>query len=121
MNYNFDNNSPIYLQLVSTIKNDIISSRIKPGEKLLSIRDLALLYKVNPNTVQKALSELESINLIYPERTNGKYVTNDISLIAKYKEGYATSITEDYLTKMTSLGYDITEINKYLNNRKGEK
>ena len=119
MNYNFDNNIPIYLQLVSLIKNDIIKGALSPGEKLPSIRDLAITYKVNPNTVSKALSELENISLIYTERTNGKYVSSDISLINKYKEEYATSLTEDYINKMINLGYNKEEINKYIM-KKGE-
>lgn len=120
MNYNFDNNIPIYLQLVSLIKNDIIKGALSPGEKLPSIRDLAITYKVNPNTVGKALSELENISLIYTERTNGKYVSSDISLINKYKEEYATSLTEEYINKMINLGYSKEEINKYIM-KKGEK
>lgn len=120
MNYNFDNNIPIYLQLVSLIKNDIIKGTLSPGEKLPSIRDLAVTYKVNPNTVGKALSELENINLIYTERTNGKYVSSDISLINKYKEEYAASLTEEYINKMINLGYNKEEINKYIM-KKGEK
>lgn len=119
MNYNFDNNVPIYLQLVSLIKNDIIKGALSPGEKLPSIRDLAITYKVNPNTVSKALSELENISLIYTERTNGKYVSSDISLINKYKEEYATSLTEEYINKMINLGYNKEEINKYIM-KKGE-
>lgn len=119
MNYNFDNNIPIYLQLVSLIKNDIIKGALSPGEKLPSIRDLAITYKVNPNTVSKALSELENISLIYTERTNGKYVSSDISLINKYKEEYAASLTEDYINKMINLGYNKEEINKYIM-KKGE-
>ena len=120
MNYNFDNNIPIYLQLVSLIKDDIIKGALSPGEKLPSIRDLAITYKVNPNTVGKALSELENISLIYTERTNGKYVSSDISLINKYKEEYATSLTEEYINKMINLGYSKEEINKYIM-KKGEK
>lgn len=120
MNYNFDNNIPIYLQLVSLIKNDIIKGTLSPGEKLPSIRDLAITYKVNPNTVGKALSELENISLIYTERTNGKYVSSDIYLINKYKEEYATSLTEEYINKMINLGYNKEEINKYIM-KKGEK
>lgn len=120
MNYNFDNNVPIYLQLVSLIKNDIIKGALSPGEKLPSIRDLAITYKVNPNTVSKALSELENISLIYTERTNGKYVSSDISLINKYKEEYATSLTEEYINKMINLGYNKEEVNKYIM-KKGEK
>ncbi len=119
MNYNFDNNIPIYLQLVSLIKNDIIKGTLSPGEKLPSIRDLAITYKVNPNTVSKALSELENISLIYTERTNGKYVSSDISLINKYKEEYAASLTEEYINKMINLGYNKEEINKYIM-KKGE-
>ena len=119
MNYNFDNNIPIYLQLVSLIKNDIIKGALSPGENLPSIRDLAITYKVNPNTVSKALSELENISLIYTERTNGKYVSSDISLINKYKEEYATSLTEEYINKMINLGYNKEEINKYIM-KKGE-
>ncbi len=120
MNYNFDNNIPIYLQLVSLIKNDIIKGALSPGEKLPSIRDLAITYKVNPNTVSKALSELENISLIYTERTNGKYVSSDISLINKYKEEYAASLTEEYINKMINLGYNKEEVNKYIM-KKGEK
>ena len=119
MNYNFDNNIPIYLQLVSLIKNDIIKGALSPGEKLPSIRELAITYKVNPNTIGKALSELENISLIYTERTNGKYVSSDTSLINKYKEEYATSLTEDYINKMINLGYNKEEINKYIM-KKGE-
>lgn len=120
MNYNFDNNIPIYLQLVSLIKNDIIKGTLSPGEKLPSIRDLAITYKVNPNTISKALSELENISLIYTERTNGKYVSSDISLINKYKEEYAASLTEEYINKMINLGYNKEEVNKYIM-KKGEK
>lgn len=120
MNYNFDNNIPIYIQLVSLIKNDIIKGALSPGEKLPSIRDLAITYKVNPNTVSKALSELENISLIYTERTNGKYVSSDISLINKYKEEYAASLTEEYINKMINLGYNKEEVNKYIM-KKGEK
>ena len=81
MEYNFDNERPIYIQLVEMLKIEIISGRIKSGEKLPSVRDFAMKAKVNPNTMQKALSELERENLIYTERTNGKYVTDDNNLI----------------------------------------
>ena len=75
---------------------------------------------MNPNTVSKALSELENISLIYTERTNGKYVSSDISLINKYKEEYAASLTEEYINKMINLGYNKEEVNKYIM-KKGEK
>ena len=62
---NFDNNIPIYLQLVNEIKLYIISGRLKPGDRLLSVREFALHFKVNPNTICKALSILENEKLIY--------------------------------------------------------
>ena len=83
--FKFDNNTPIYIQLVEQLKIDIISGQLKSGERLPSVRDLALQNKVNPNTMQKALVELEELNLIYTERTNGKYVTEDTKLIEKHK------------------------------------
>ena len=79
----FDNNIPIYIQLVDKLKIYIISDKIKVGERLPSVRELAMQLKVNPNTVQRALGELENLKLIYTERTNGKYVTTDKNLINK--------------------------------------
>ena len=86
MEYNFDNIRPIYIQIIEYVKLDIISNRLKKGDKIPSVREYALQMKVNPNTVQKALVELERDGLIYTERTNGKYVTNDDALINKIKE-----------------------------------
>ena len=83
---NFDNNIPIYIQIVETVKIQIISGILEPGERLLSVREMALQMKVNPNTIQKALQELEELKLIYTERTNGKFITTDEKLIKKYKE-----------------------------------
>ena len=77
----FETNTPIYIQLVEEIIISVISGNLKPGEKLPSVREFSLQKKVNPNTMQKALAELENLNLIYTERTNGKYVTNDIKII----------------------------------------
>ena len=114
MRINFDNNLPIYLQIVEKIKIDIISGNLKSGSRIDSVRDLALFYKVNPNTMQRALMELESIGLIYTERTNGKFVTEDVSLIKKYKNEYANRVTNEYINSMYSIGYTDDEILKYL-------
>lgn len=114
---NFDNNMPIYIQLVDELKLEIISGKLKPGDKLLSVREYAFKLKVNPNTMQKALVELENINLIYTERTNGKYVTSDIKLIEKYKNSYAKEIIDKYFNSMYSLGISKEVAIKYI---KGE-
>lgn len=121
MKLDFDNNIPIYIQLVDIIKMDIISGNIIPGEKLSSIRDLSLKYKVNPNTIQKAMNELENLKLIYTERTNGKYVTSDKELINGFKENYARMISKNYINNMIDMGYNIEDIIKYIKTDKGDK
>ena len=121
MNFEFDNNIPIYVQLVEQIKVYIISGKIKPGERLLSVRDLALEFKVNPNTVQKALVELENLKLIYTERTNGRFVTLDQELIDMYKSKYADELSCKYFFNMKNIGYDITEAISYLKRLGGDK
>ena len=75
MNYNFDSERPIYLQIIDFIKNQIINGTLKSGDKIPSVRELALTFKVNPNTIVKALYFLETEKLIYTDRTNGKFVT----------------------------------------------
>lgn len=109
MNFEFDNNIPIYIQLVEQLKKYIISGKFKSGERLPSVRDLALQTKVNPNTMQKALAELEQIGLIYTERTNGKFVTENQELIDKYKIEYANQISNKYFLSMQSIGFDKKE------------
>lgn len=115
MNFDFDNNIPIYIQLVEQIKISIISGAIKSGERLLSVRELALKYKVNPNTVQRALMELENAGLIYTERTNGKFVTNDKELIQKHKMDYAFELSTKYLNSMKNIGFLKNDSINYLN------
>ena len=114
MKFEFDNNIPIYIQLVEQLKKYIISGKISSGEKLPSVRELALRTKVNPNTMQKALIELEELGLIYTERTNGKFVTTDQKLIDKYKKEYADTLSNNYFSNMESIGFDKNEVIKYL-------
>lgn len=106
----FNNSVPIYLQIVSEIKKQIISGKLIPGERIPSVRELALTYKVNPNTMQKALIELEENGLIKTERTNGKFVTEDENIINKIKNDYADNLTQNYLSEMISLGITKQEI-----------
>lgn len=117
MKFEFDNNIPIYVQLVEQMKIYIISGKLTPGERLPSVRDLALQSKVNPNTMQKALVELEELKLVYTERTNGKFVTNDEKLIDKYKQNYARELSNKYFLSMEDIGFDKNQAINYL---KGE-
>lgn len=114
MNFVFDNDRPIYIQLVEQLQIYIISGKIKSGEKLPSVRELALKTKVNPNTMQKALVELEDLKLIYTERTNGKYVTKDQRLLDKFKDKYAKEKTKKYIDEMKELGFIKNEIIDFL-------
>ena len=114
MAYIFDNERPIYIQLVEIIRVQIVSGKFQKGQKIPSVRELALTMKVNPNTMQKALVELENEKLIYTERTNGKYVTEDESLIEKVKKELAKEKVNNYLNSMNDIGISYDEAIKYL-------
>lgn len=109
MNTEFSNDIPIYIQLLSKIKAAIIKGEFNCGEKLPSVREFAQIFKVNPNTMQKALSDLEFEGLIYTERTNGKYVTYNADLIKKIKERQAEDIVRHYLNEMQKIGFTNNE------------
>lgn len=120
MEFIFDNERPIYIQLVEQIRFEIISGRLTKGEKIPSVRELALKVKVNPNTVQKALAQLERDNLIYTERTNGKYVTEDENVIQKFKADVINDKVGGFVADMKNIGISSTEIIEYLQNRERE-
>lgn len=111
--FEFNNEQPIYIQLVEQLKIKIISGKLQSGERLPSVRELAMITKVNPNTMQKALAELEDSGLIYTERTNGKFVTTDTALIEKIKQEYARSIIEKYLKNLADIGIDRKTAEEY--------
>ena len=109
MEYQFTNDKPIYLQLMEMFIIDIVSGELQKGERLESVRDLAIKAKVNPNTMQKALQELEDQQLIFTERTNGKFVTEDQKLIAKYKKQLAVAAAKAYLAEAQKIGVSFEE------------
>lgn len=116
----FDQNVPIYLQLVEKIRFRIISGELSPGERVLSVREWALQERVNPNTMQKALSELEDEGLIVTERTNGKFVTDDLEAISQCKKDEAERLAAEFLEKMNQIGFDADEVMQYIAYLKGE-
>lgn len=116
----FDQNVPIYLQLVEQIRYCIISGELAPGERVLSVREWALQEKVNPNTMQKALMELETEGLLLTERTNGKFVTTDLDLILSCKKKEAEKIARAYYDKMKRIGFDFEGAMHSLEELKGE-
>ena len=120
MEYIFDNERPIYIQLVEMIRIDIVSGKFEKGQRLPSVRELALMMKVNPNTMQKALAELEDEKLIYTERTNGKYVTEDEKLIEKVKKKLAQEKVNNYLNSMKNIGINYELAIQYLQELGGQ-
>ena len=114
MEYIFDNERPIYIQLVEKLKAQIVSGELKRSERIPSVRELALTARVNPNTMQKALTELENEGLVYTERTNGKFVTNNRELIEQLKKELAKEKVNNYLSNMKNIGIGYEEALKYL-------
>lgn len=105
MKWELKSDRPIYTQLLEEMKRRIIVGYYVPGEKLLAVRDLAQEAKVNPNTMQKALSELERQGLVFAVRTTGRYITEDTELIEATKKEFATHHVKLYYEEMKSLGY----------------
>ena len=81
MGFDFKSDMPIFLQIIEHIKMNIISGEYLPNDRLASVRELSFQFGVNPNTIQKALGELEDMGLIRTDSTNGKYITSDIVVI----------------------------------------
>lgn len=110
MSWEFDNERSIYSQLVEQIQSRISTGQYEPGSKLSSVRDLAAEAGVNPNTMQKALSELERMGLVYSKRTSGRFVTDDQERIAQMKKESAKEAIHIFLQQMENLGIEKEEI-----------
>ncbi|MCI8851873.1 MAG: GntR family transcriptional regulator [Lachnospiraceae bacterium] len=109
-----DDSRPIYLQLANKIQSDIISGIYRPGDKLPSVRDLAMDAAVNPNTMQKALMELERGGLIYTQRTSGRYISEDTQKMKSIKESIAREQIQQFLKSMWQLGFEKQEILQFM-------
>ena len=109
-----DDTRPIYLQIEDLIKTNIIAGVYQPGQKLPSVRDLAAEASVNPNTMQKALTELERSGLVYTQRTSGRFITEDISKMTELKEQLAREQTQLFLKNMEQLGLSRDDIRRLL-------
>lgn len=110
MSWTLDNDRPIYLQLMERIQRDIIAGVYQPGDKLPSVRNLALEAAVNPNTMQKALSELERSGLVYSQRTSGRFITEDTEMLTQMKKELATEHIQEFFQKMEQLGFSRAEL-----------
>lgn len=115
MAWELDNDRPIYLQIMERIERDIISGRYQAGEKLPSVRELAMEAAVNPNTMQKALQELERNGLVYAQRTSGRFITEDEALLKQTRKSIAEQQIEGFLNTMKQLGFTTKEVIDLLN------
>lgn len=122
MSWDLKSNQPIYTQLLEMIQLKIISGFYSAGGKLPSVRELASEAAVNPNTMQKALSELERSGLIYSQRTAGRFITEDADMIHKLREQIAAEQISVFFKRMEELGFSKKEtVSLILNEKKGEE
>ena len=122
MPWELSNDRPIYLQLMERIQMDIVSGKYHAGDKLPSVRDLAIEAAVNPNTMQKALSELERVGLVYSQRTSGRFIDEDKTMIYELKQHLANEHILEFFEKMKQLGFREEEALQLMEERiKGEK
>ena len=110
MSWSFSNDKPIFQQLKDIIILEIISGRYKPGDRLEAVRDLAVTTGVNPNTMQRALAEIESTGIIYTKRGDGRYVTENTEIISEIRKTYVTGKTRDFIKRLKTLGLNEKEI-----------
>ncbi|MET3634267.1 GntR family transcriptional regulator [Streptococcus sp. SGI.013] len=122
MVWKFDEKSPIYLQIADRIKLQIISQELVAGDQLPTVRELAELAGVNPNTMQRAFAHLEQDGMVFSNRTAGRYVTENQDLIARERHRVAEAELDAFVSKMGKIGFSkheiITELESYL---KGER
>lgn len=109
MDWEIKSDRPVYLQLMEKIQFDVVSGIYKAGGSIPSVRELAANAGVNPNTMQKALSELEKKGLLHAKATSGRFVTSDAELIQTIREDIARNKAISYLENVKNLGYSVDE------------
>ena len=120
MEWKFRSDLPIYSQLVEQIKLGIVSGKLLPGERLMSVRDMATEAGVNPNTMLRALQELERDGMVYSQRTAGRFVTENMQVIERAKKKFAEEQIRSFLEAMKKLGYQWEEILALLKEKEEE-
>lgn len=121
MQWQFSNDAPIYIQLIQQVKVGIVTGAFPPGERLPSVRDMATEAGVNPNTMQRALAELERDGLVYSQRTAGRFVTEDNTMINTAKRSLAERHVKTFLEAMLRLGFRKDEIIDLISKEFGEE
>lgn len=117
MDFQFNDTMPIYVQLIDKFKIAIATNHFKSGERLPSVRELSTKMRVNPNTIQRALSELENDELIFTKRTSGKFVSEDSNSINELRKKIAYEKIDAFTSSMKELNYDKIDIIKLIKER----
>ena len=112
---NMSDSRPVYIQLIDRIYTMVLSGEYPPGAKLPAVRELSEMMQANPNTVQKALFYLEEQKLIYTQRTTGKFITTDESVIERIRASLARKYTAEYYMNMKRIGMSMGETKKMMN------
>ena len=123
MDWNLTNDRPIYLQLEEILLQAIASGQYPAGSRLPAVRELAAEAGVNPNTMQRALTDLEREGLLYSQRTAGRFVTDEIERIRGKRRELAMTQIQNFLTSMKEMGFSAEEIVEMIEQviRKGEE
>lgn len=116
----FNDNLPIYTQIMNLIKKRIVTGELKGGDKLPSVRELSTELKVNPNTIQRSYQELERENLVFTQRGMGTFVVEDKEIIKDLKNNMASNVVKSFITDMKSLGFSPEEIIELISERARE-
>lgn len=117
----FNDNLPIYVQIMNLIKKRVISGELKGGDKLTSVRELSTELKVNPNTIQRSYQELERENLVFTQRGMGTFVTEDMKVLGDLKKDMASDVIKSFIIEMKSLGFTPKEIVDLVDKKAGEE
>lgn len=116
MAWEFKNDRPIYAQILEHMELDILSGKYSLGEKVPSVRELAADAAVNPNTMQRAMVELERRGLVYTERTNGRFITENMDMLQDVKRRIAEEYIGEFVDKMKKIGYSEEEVKNLMQN-----
>lgn len=120
MQWQLRGDRPIYQQLVEILTEQIVSGQLAAGDKVPAVRELAAQAGVNPNTMQRALADMEREGLMHTNRTSGRYVTEDKEMIEKIREQIASDRIAEFLAGMSQLGFSEQEVYRLLEKRQGE-
>lgn len=113
----YDTNKPIYLQVIEDIRRKLVRNEIQLGDKLPSVRDLAILYQINPNTASRVYKEMEMLGLCYTKRGLGTFITEEQDMIRQIQSEMAEEYLDTFLQGMQALGFSFDEMLQLLRER----